>query len=119
MESSNNVNSNLERKSKVFYPSSKILFEATYQDYIRLIGSYDKIYDKLNIMLAFIGLILGAFITAADFSVFSRTLVELTATECSFVVIHFISIIVCVILFLLSIIKSLVLISGKSITVCI
>ena len=50
LESSNNVNSNLERNSKVFYPSSKILFEArisylldhNQENYIKTVcGLYD------------------------------------------------------------------------------
>ena len=54
------------KKEKEIYPSAKILLEASYQDYIRLLDSYDKIKDKVNIILAFIGIILGFFLNYID-----------------------------------------------------
>lgn len=112
-----NVEDSLEENREVTYPSAKIILDATYQDYIRLLNSYDKIYDKINIMLAFVGVILATFVTVVDFNVFNGTVDKLTRLEGCLILIHFTSIIVFIILFVLCIIKSLKLMMGKSITV--
>ena len=86
-----NVEDSLEENREVTYPSAKIILDATYQDYIRLLNSYDKIYDKINIMLAFVGVILATFVTVVDFNVFNGTVDKLTRLEGCLILIHFLS----------------------------
>lgn len=48
------------------YPSATILADACFQDYIRLNDDYNKVYDKLNVALAFSGIILTVIFETLD-----------------------------------------------------
>lgn len=50
------------------YPSACLLLESCIQDYQRLQESYNKIYEKTNIALAFAGVVLTIMIGSFDFS---------------------------------------------------
>ncbi len=56
------VNENAE------YPSACMLLESCIQDYQRLQENYNKIYEKINIALAFTGIVLTIMLGSLDFS---------------------------------------------------
>ena len=47
-----------EEKQKIQYPSAEYVQQACFDDYRRLIDTYDKIYEKVNVTLAFCGVVL-------------------------------------------------------------
>ena len=61
-------NKNSETSEGDAYPSANFLSDVCYKDYIRLLETYNKLYEKLNIALAFVGIILTVMLTASDFS---------------------------------------------------
>lgn len=58
------------RKNVINYPSAELLQSACYEDYKRLIDTYDKIYEKINIALAFCGIILLVIWDNFDYRIF-------------------------------------------------
>ena len=50
------------------YPSACFLLDSCFQDYQRIQDNYNKIYEKINIALAFSGVILTIMLEAFDFS---------------------------------------------------
>lgn len=50
------------------YPSACFLLDSCFQDYQRIQDNYNKIYEKINIALAFSGAILTIMLGAFDFS---------------------------------------------------
>ena len=50
------------------YPSARFLLDSCFQDYQRILDNYNKIYEKINIALAFSGVILTIMLGAFDFS---------------------------------------------------
>lgn len=50
------------------YPSAELLQSVCADDYKRLIETYDRIYDKINIALAFAGVVLLVVISAFDYT---------------------------------------------------
>lgn len=57
-----------ESNKKEEYPSACFLLESCIQDYQRIQESYNKIYEKINIVLAFAGIILTIMFGSIDFS---------------------------------------------------
>lgn len=57
-----------EKKVNEKYPSATLLQDACYSDYMRLINTYDKIYDKVNVTLAFCGLVLFVIVDKFDYT---------------------------------------------------
>ena len=51
---------------KVQYPSAVMLKEDCYNEYQSLLETYDKIYEKVNIMLAFCGVVLLVILSKVD-----------------------------------------------------
>ena len=66
-----------EKEHTLQYPSSEMLQQVCYEDYSRLIETYDKIYEKVNIMLAFCGIILLVILGSVDFT-FVRNICQST-----------------------------------------
>jgi predicted membrane protein len=54
------------------YPSAEFLVDACLQDYQRLQENYNKLYEKTNIVLAFVGVVLTIMLGTLDFSSFSK-----------------------------------------------
>ena len=50
------------------YPSASFLLDRCFQDYQRIQDNYNKIYEKINIALAFSGVILTIILGTFDFS---------------------------------------------------
>lgn len=57
-----------EEKQNVQYLSAEFLQQACFEDYHRLIDTYDKIYEKVNITLAFCGIILLVIIGSVNYT---------------------------------------------------
>lgn len=104
-------------KEKEIYPSAKILLEASYQDYIRLLDSYDKIKDKVNIILAFIGIILGFFLNYIDLKFLNRICFSLKISELLVYLVHAILLFICVFALIYCIVKIFDLLKGKNLLV--
>ena len=54
--------------NNIGYPAAVLVKEACYNEYIRMIQTYDKIYEKVNISLAFCGALLLVIIKEFDFA---------------------------------------------------
>lgn len=76
------------------YPSAEILMNICYNEYRRIHDTYNKIYEKVNIALAFCGVILIVVMSNFDYTIISRLsncdsnyelLSLLTLIICSFV----------------------------------
>lgn len=50
------------------YPSACFLLDSCFQDYQRIQDNYNKIYEKINVALAFSGVILTIMLDSFDFS---------------------------------------------------
>ena len=55
-------------KTEMQYPAAELLQQICYDDYRRLLETYDKIYDKVNYMLAFCGILLLVIIGSVDYT---------------------------------------------------
>jgi len=67
------ISVNAKAKEKM-YPSAELLQSACYEDYKRLIDTYDKIYEKINIALAFCGIVLLVILSNFDYTLIARLL---------------------------------------------
>ena len=56
-----------KKNKKKFYPAGNLIKEACYNEYTRMIETYDKIYEKVNIALAFCGVVLMVIISSFDY----------------------------------------------------
>lgn len=56
------------------YPSAELLQNTCYEDYRRVLDTYDKIYEKVNIALAFSGVILLVVMSSFDYTIITRIL---------------------------------------------
>lgn len=54
------------------YPSAEMLQQVCHDDYFRLIDTYDKIYEKVNVTLAFCGVILLVILGSVDYTYLSK-----------------------------------------------
>lgn len=66
---------------KEYYPSAELLKADCYEDYKRLIETYDKIYEKINIALAFCGVILLVIISDFDYRIIGKLINSETYIE--------------------------------------
>ena len=57
-----------EHSEKEEYPSAMFLLDGCFQDYQRIQDNYNKIYEKINIALAFAGVVLTVMLGSFDFS---------------------------------------------------
>lgn len=55
-----------QQDNEIQYPSSELLCSPCDEDYQRLLETYDKLYDKVNIALAFCGIILFVIIDGVN-----------------------------------------------------
>lgn len=54
------------------YPAAELLQEACRDDYLRLINTYDQIYNKVNMAIVFCGVILIVIINSFDTRIISK-----------------------------------------------
>ena len=74
-----------------YYPSAELIQSACYEDYKRLIDTYDKIYDKINMALAFCGIVLLVIIGSFDYTVFFEFAYEHTMAEMFVIIVKMLS----------------------------
>lgn len=59
----------VSKKDTIKYPGAETIQNACYEDYKRCLDTYDKIYDKINIALAFCGIVLLVILSSFDYTV--------------------------------------------------
>lgn len=59
-------------KLAAHYPSACLLQGACFEDYKRVLETYNKIYDKINIALVFSGVVLVVILQAFDYTLFFK-----------------------------------------------
>ena len=99
------------------YPSAQFLVGACFNDYQRLQDNYSKVYEKTNIALAFVGVVLTIMLTTLDFSSLSKIMGNMNVGQLLLVLIEIGCCICGVGLLLISAIKFLYLLKGKDIPV--
>lgn len=85
------------KENTTFYPSAELLVQHCFEDYKNELESYNRIYEKVNIALAFCGVVLLVFFEQIDFT----QIIKVTETDsfllASSILAHFLSSIGCVI----------------------
>lgn len=99
------------------YPSAQFLVDACFNDYQRLQDNYSKVYEKTNIALAFVGVVLTIMLTTLDFSSLSKTMGNMNVGQLLLALIEIGCCICGVGLLLISAIKFLYILKGKDIPV--
>lgn len=99
------------------YPSAGMLVEECRQDYQRIQDSYDAIYNKINIVLAFAGVALTVVLSASDFSSASKVVAGMKVSTLLAVLAELICQMMGVFLIIISIIYYLYLLRSRSVTV--
>jgi hypothetical protein len=99
------------------YPSAEFLVDACYQDYQRLQDNYNQIYEKANIALAFVGVVLTVTLTTLDFSSLSKLTANLMVWQLVMILLEFISCIGGLLLLMSSAIRFLRLLKGRDVPV--
>ena len=106
-----------ELHKKAEYPSACLVLESCIQDYQRIQESYDKIYEKINIALAFAGIILTIMFGSFDFSSAELNVKDMEVWQLMITCVELLCLIGSVILLIGSIIFLLTLLRGKKIAV--
>lgn len=104
----------INKTQKARYPSAEFLYHVTLEDYKRQISNYEKIYDRINIVLAFSGVLLVFLL-----SDFSANISSINALFIDFKLLPFLHILLylySIFLLLLSIIMLLVLSCSKKLS---
>lgn len=99
------------------YPSAEILQQACYDDYSRLIETYDKIYEKVNIMLAFCGIILLVILGSVDYTRVLNICKAATTAELFVVLLHLCCTVVSAVCIVWAVIQLLLLLRSKTLLV--
>lgn len=99
------------------YPSAQFLVDACFNDYQRLQENYSKLYEKTNIALAFVGVILTIMLGTLNFSSLSKIMGNMNVGQLLLALIEIGCCICGVGLLLISGIKFLYLLKGKDIPV--
>jgi len=73
--------SEIKYPPKIKYPSAELLQSPCYEDYKRLIDTYDKIYEKVNIALAFCGIALLVILNSFDYTMITEMFCALSKLE--------------------------------------
>ena len=99
------------------YPAAKVLADACFQDYMRLQDNYNKLYEKINIALAFAGVILTLVLGFLDFTHLFTDVCSYKIWELILLIVYTACEIACVIFLLYATIRLLLLLKGKTIPV--
>lgn len=106
-----------EQGSTKEYPSAQFLVDSCFQDYMRLQENYNKLYEKLNIALAFAGVVLTLVLGTFDFKPVLVDVMGLQVWEIILLIVHALCAIGSLILLFYGTIRFLILLKGKSIPV--
>lgn len=67
-----------KKSTSIKYPSAELLQQSCYDDYMRLLKTYDYIYTKVNIALAFCGVVMIVMVRSVDFAFWKHMSSETT-----------------------------------------
>lgn len=99
------------------YPSAKFLVDACFQDYLRLQENYNKLYEKLNVALAFAGVVLTLVLGTFDFEPAIIGIEELQIWEIILLIVHTLCIVSSAGLLFYGTIRFLTLLTGRRLPV--
>lgn len=102
---------------EVEYPSACFLLESCFQDYQRLQENYNKIYEKINVALAFTGVILTIMLSSFDFSPAMITVEEMKVWEVMLTSVELLCLVGSLFLIIFSTLYLLTLLRGRKILV--
>lgn len=106
-----------KKKQEIQYPSAVFVQQACFEDYHRLINTYDKIYEKVNVTLAFCGIILLVILGSVNYTYIAdicRTLSNLELCSLLLLLLCSVASAVCIIL---AVIQLLLLMRSKELPV--
>ena len=104
-------------ENKPEYPSAELLQSTCYEDYRRVLDTYDKIYEKVNIALAFSGVILLVVMSSFDYTIIARILNKPSNLELFSLLTLLLCSLSSAVLIIWSVIQLLLLIRSKKLTV--
>ena len=104
-------------EKKPDYPSAELLQSTCYEDYKRVLDTYDKVYEKVNIALAFSGVILLVVMSSFDYTIITRILSKPSNLELFSLLALLLCSLVSAVLIVWSVIQLLLLIRSKKLTV--
>ena len=107
----------IPRKEKIKYPGAETIQPACYEDYKRCIDTYDKIYDKINIALAFCGIILLVILSSFDYTIIFRIIDSPSKLELFSLLFYLVCSLTSVVCIVWSVIKLLLLMRSQNISV--
>lgn len=99
------------------YPSACFLLDSCAQDYQRLQENYNRIYDKINVALAFAGVVLTIMLGSFDFAPAKLCVKDITVASLIITVVELICLVGGMGLTLISIVYLLILLRGRIIAV--
>lgn len=99
------------------YPSACFLLDCCVQDYQRLQENYNRIYDKINVSLAFAGVVLTIMLGSFDFAPAKLCVKDITVASLIIIVVELICLVGGMGLTLISIVYLLTLLRGRKIAV--
>ena len=117
MKKDKKVKVKLKPKKEIKYPAAEIVQSACLEDYKRCLESYDKIYEKVNIALAFCGIVLLVILSSFDFTVISKISLTTSKLELFSIILYLICSVVSIICIVWAVIKLLWLMRSRDITV--
>lgn len=106
-----------EASERAAYPSACFVLDSCIQDYQRLQENYNRIYDKINVALAFVGVVLTIMLGSLDFSSAELCVKDTSVATLIITSIELVCRIVGLGLMLFSTIYLLILIRGRKIAV--
>lgn len=104
-------------KPRKKYPSAELLQSSCYEDYMRLINTYDRIHDKINISLAFVGLIITFIIDNCDYTILLKIFSSTNPSDLFILIIYTISSFSSTLFIIISTVQLLLLLRSKKILV--
>lgn len=99
------------------YPSACFLLDSCVQDYQRLQENYNRIYDKINVALAFAGVVLTIMLGSFDFASAKLCVKDITVASLIITVVELICLVGGMGLTFISIVYLLTLLIGRKIAV--
>lgn len=106
-----------QEENRAQYPAAKVLVEACFQDYMRLQDNYNRLYEKINIALAFAGVILTLVLGFLDFTHLFVDVGSCKIWELILLIVYTACEVACVVFLLYATIRLLLLLKGKTIPV--
>lgn len=103
------------KSKKQKYPSAKLVKDTCSDDYKRLLDTYDKIYEKVNIALVLCGVLMTVVVPTFDYTVFIKLMNTNNALEI-FSLITYLSVSFCSVLCMVwAVVQLLILMRSKQI----